>query len=218
MTLLKALDAKKSKVGDEVTAKVTRDLKDGDKVVISKNSKIVGHLTDVKAKSKDQAQSQIAIIFERAVLKDGGEIPITVVIQALAKPADDRSGGMSDLMRGTGANQTVAGTANNVAGAGVASTLVSADVFVSDVRAALADFSQIFTAEFRVTQIDGQKARVRYEFVGTGAGFYREQRIGEFSVEWENDYRFTRWELLGEVRSRSHGECFRDIQPARIGE
>ncbi len=118
VTLLKALDAKKSKVGDEVTAKVTRDLKDRDKVVISKNSKIVGHLTDVKAKSKDQAQSEMAITFERAVLKDGGEIPITVVIQALAKPADDRSGDMSDLMRGTGANQTVAGTANNVAGAG----------------------------------------------------------------------------------------------------
>jgi len=117
-TLIKPLDAKKSKVGDEVTAKVTSDLKAGDKVVIPKNSKIVGHLTDVKPKSKDQPQSMVTITFERAVLKEGGEIPITVVIQALAKPPDDRSGDMSDLMRGTGANQTLAGQAANVADAG----------------------------------------------------------------------------------------------------
>jgi hypothetical protein len=117
-TLIKPLDAKKSKAGDEVTAKVTSDLKAGDKVIISKNSKIVGHLTDVKPKSKDQPQSTVTITFEHAVLKEGGEIPITVVIQALAKPPDDRSGDLSDLMRGTGANQTVAGMGDNATGAG----------------------------------------------------------------------------------------------------
>lgn len=117
-TLIKPLDAKKSKVGEEVTAKVTRDLKLGDKVLIPKNSKIVGHLTDVKIKSKDEAQSQVTIAFDRAVLKEGGEIPVTVVIQALAKPPDDRSADMSDLMRGPGANQTVAGQAGNAIAAG----------------------------------------------------------------------------------------------------
>ena len=117
-TLIKPLDAKKNKVGDEVTVKVTADLKAGDKVVVSKNSKIVGRLTDVKPKSKDQPQSVVTITFDRAVLKEGGEIPITAVIQALAKPPDDRSGDMSDLMRGTGANQTVGGMADNATNAG----------------------------------------------------------------------------------------------------
>jgi hypothetical protein len=118
VTLVKQLDAKKSKVGDEVTAKVMRDVKAGDKVVISKNSKLVGHLTDVKPKSKDQPQSVVTIAFERAVLKDGGELPITATIQALAKPLDDRSADLSDLMRGTGANQTVGGQAQNATDAG----------------------------------------------------------------------------------------------------
>jgi predicted DNA-binding antitoxin AbrB/MazE fold protein len=118
VSLTKALDAKKSKVGDEVVLKVLRDMKDGDKVVISKNSKISGHLTDVKAKSKDQPQSVITITLDRAQLKEGGEIPIVVTIQALAKPADDRSGDMSDLMRGTSSNQTVSGMADNATGAG----------------------------------------------------------------------------------------------------
>ena len=117
-TLIKPLDAKKNKVGDEVTVKVTADLKAGDKVVVSKNSTIVGRLTDVKPKSKDQPQSVVTITFDRAVLKEGGEIPITAVIQALAKPPDDRSGDMSDLMRGTGANQTVGGMADNATNAG----------------------------------------------------------------------------------------------------
>lgn len=108
-TLLKALDAKKSKVGDEVTAKVTRDLKAGDQVLIARNSKIVGHLTDVKAKSKDQAQSLLVIGFDRAVLKDGGELPLNVTIQALGKPVDDRTLEVSDALRGTSPN-TSAGT------------------------------------------------------------------------------------------------------------
>jgi hypothetical protein len=116
--LVKPVDAKKSKVGDEVTAKVTGDLKSGGVVVIAKGSKIVGHLTDVKAKSKDEPQSVVAITFERAVLKEGGEIPLAVTIQALAKPPDDRSSDISDLLRGTGANQTVAGQSDNATAVG----------------------------------------------------------------------------------------------------
>lgn len=99
-TLIKTIDAKKSKVGDEVVAKVTRDLKSGDNVVIAKGSKIVGKLTDVKAKSKQEPQSVITIGFDRTVLKDGKEVPLNVTIQALAKPSDDRSADMMDLMRG----------------------------------------------------------------------------------------------------------------------
>ena len=117
-TLIKTIDAKKSKVGDEVVAKVTRDLKSGDNVVIAKGSKIVGKLTDVKAKSKQESQSVITIGFDRAALKDGKEMPLNVTIQALAKPADDRSADMLDLMRGTGANQSLDQVSTNATGAG----------------------------------------------------------------------------------------------------
>jgi len=117
-TLIKTLDAKKSKVGDEVSAKVTRDLKSGDNVVIAKGSKIVGKLTDVKAKSKGEPQSVVTIGFDHAVLKDGKEMPLNVTIQALAKPADDRSADMMDLMRGTGANQSLDQVSTNATGAG----------------------------------------------------------------------------------------------------
>jgi hypothetical protein len=54
--------------------------------------------------------------FERAVLKEGGEIPLAVAIQPLAKPPEDRSSDISDLLRGTVANQTVAGLSDNATG------------------------------------------------------------------------------------------------------
>jgi len=45
-------------------------------------------------------------------------LPLNVTIQALAKPVDDRSGDMMDLMRGTGANQSVGQMSTNANGAG----------------------------------------------------------------------------------------------------
>ena len=83
--MLKPLDAKKNNVGDEVDAKVMRDRKVDDKVIIAKNSKLIGHLADVRAKSKDQPQSLLTINFERSVLKDGGEIPVTPTIPGSVK-------------------------------------------------------------------------------------------------------------------------------------
>jgi type IV secretory pathway VirB10-like protein len=37
-------------------------------VVIPKGSRLVGHVTEVKARSKDQATSVVGIAFDRAVL------------------------------------------------------------------------------------------------------------------------------------------------------
>jgi hypothetical protein len=110
--LFKALDARKNKVGEEVIAKVRSDFKVGDKVVVAKGSKIVGHLTEAKTSSKENQESVVTITFDHAVLKDGGEIPLTVTIQALGMPADDRSGDMSDLMRGANGSG-ITGTQGN---------------------------------------------------------------------------------------------------------
>jgi hypothetical protein len=63
------------------------------------------------------------------------------------------------------------------------------DAFLQELRSAMSVFSKIVTAEFQVTSIAASSAtppqlperlqtRVRYELVGSGAGFYREQRVG----------------------------------------
>src|SRR5438552_14443616 len=90
--LTKSLDAKKAKPGDEVTAKVTQDVKSNGQVVIHKGSKLVGHVTEAKARSQGESESRLGIAFDRAVLKDGQEIGFNAVVQALAPAASAAAG------------------------------------------------------------------------------------------------------------------------------
>jgi hypothetical protein len=84
VSLEKSLDARKNHAGDEVLARTTENVNSKQQIVIPKGSKLVGHVTEVRAKAKDESQSVLGIRFDRAVLKDGREIPLEVSIQALA--------------------------------------------------------------------------------------------------------------------------------------
>jgi hypothetical protein len=82
--LEKGVDARKNKVGDEVTAKTTENVKSGGQLAVPRGSKIVGHVTEVKARTKEESESAVGIAFDHAVLKDGREIPLALEIQAIA--------------------------------------------------------------------------------------------------------------------------------------
>ena len=82
--LTKSLDAKKAKPGDEVTAKATQDVKSNGQIVVRKGSKLVGHVTEAQARSKENAESKLGIAFDHAVLKDGSQVNFNAVVQALA--------------------------------------------------------------------------------------------------------------------------------------
>ncbi|HEY5027858.1 MAG TPA: hypothetical protein VIK39_05570, partial [Candidatus Angelobacter sp.] len=84
--LTKSIDAKKAKPGDEVTAKLTQDVVADHQVVMHKGAKLVGHVTEAQARSKDNAESKLGVVFDKAVLKGGQEIAFSGVIQALAPP------------------------------------------------------------------------------------------------------------------------------------
>jgi hypothetical protein len=91
--LTKTIDAKKIKTGDPVEAKVTDDLKsDNGEVIISKNTKVVGHITEAQARNKDQKESQIGIEFDRAESKNGPEMQMPMAIQAIIAPPSMNSG------------------------------------------------------------------------------------------------------------------------------
>lgn len=83
--LTRPVDAKKAKVGDQVMAKTTQDVKSEGKVVIPKGSKLIGHVTQAKAKAQGESESSLGVVFDKAVPKGGGpEVPVHAVIQALA--------------------------------------------------------------------------------------------------------------------------------------
>jgi len=99
----------------------------------------------------------------------------------------------------------------------------------------LSALSSIVTAEFQITNIDAGpdpstqpaqlpgriETRVRYELVGTGADFYREQRIGVWELAWNpaasGDFQIRSWRALSETQARSHSPVYVDIAAEALG-
>ena len=80
----KWVDARKSKVGDEVTVQTIEPVKEDGEIIIPKGSKIVGHVIEAKSRTSDDPNSVLGITFDHAVLKRGGELPLHLTIQAIA--------------------------------------------------------------------------------------------------------------------------------------
>src|SRR5215471_8600618 len=83
--LTSPVDTKKCKPGDAVNAKTTEAVKSEGKAIIARGSKLVGHVTQASARAKGEAESSLGIVFDKAILKNGEEIPLNnFAIQALA--------------------------------------------------------------------------------------------------------------------------------------
>jgi hypothetical protein len=116
--LVKPLDAHKNRVGDEVVAKTTHDVKSEGHVIVPKGSKLIGHVTEVKAYSKDQATSELGIAFDHAVLKNGTEIPLALGIQAIGR-SQTSAAAMQDEPVMTGGGSAMGSSSARPAGGGM---------------------------------------------------------------------------------------------------
>lgn len=99
--------------------------------------------------------------------------------------------------------------------------------FLHELSTSLRIFSTIFAAEFKLTAIAGEginaggaapasiRTRIRYDMVGTGSGFHRAERIGEWDVEWVNArvgaWQARAWRARDEVESRAASPVFVDV-------
>jgi tetratricopeptide (TPR) repeat protein/peroxiredoxin len=120
------------------------------------------------------------------------------------------------------------------------------DAFVQKLKGATSEFSSVITAEFQVTSIfanstvssqlpERLQTRVRYELVGTGNDFHREQRVGQWDIEWisssatlssrpsstlsstSGEFQILSWHALEETRSRAASQVFADIAALALG-
>ncbi len=93
--LAKSLDSKKLKEGDEVDAKLAADIQTGDGT-IPRGTKLIGHVTEAKARSKGDSESTLGIVFDKMSRPGSGDTPIKSVIQAAAPnpKADAPAGGV----------------------------------------------------------------------------------------------------------------------------
>jgi Tfp pilus assembly protein PilF/peroxiredoxin len=118
-------------------------------------------------------------------------------------------------------------------------TSLGQDVFLQELRSALGSFSKIETAEFQVVNISviptnagaiqpleaGLRTRVRFELVGSGRDFYREQRVGQWELEWEaasssssgSEFRLRSWRGIDETWSRAAAPIYVDVAAQALG-
>jgi hypothetical protein len=86
--LASSLDSKKVKSGDAINARTTTDLKSTDgRIILPKGTKIIGHVTQSSARNAGQPDSSLGLVFDKAILKSGQEIPLNDAgVQAVGAP------------------------------------------------------------------------------------------------------------------------------------
>ena len=86
--LTKRIDGKKVKVGETVEARTTGAAKLPDGTELPKGTKLLGRVTDARARSNTDKTSLIAFSIDQALLKDGHEVPLRVMVIAATAPFD----------------------------------------------------------------------------------------------------------------------------------
>ena len=97
--LQSTLDARHAKVGDQVVLKTTQAIKSHGRTVVSKGSRLVGHVTEVSQKSKSSGESRIGLLFDRL---EGGSlnVPIAATITSVVNAAARARANDEDLFAG----------------------------------------------------------------------------------------------------------------------
>ncbi len=86
--LTNSVSAKKAKAGDRVECTVVSDLLYQGKIVVPRNAKVIGHVTEAEAFTKERRESRLGLTFEKIVLKDKKELlfQAPAIVVALAPP------------------------------------------------------------------------------------------------------------------------------------
>lgn len=125
-TLNKSVDAGEAKPGDEVTAKAAKDMKSDGKVVVPRGSKLIGRVTKAEPHKSGSASgnsaSQLGIVFDRAVLKDGSEVALNGSVAAIGAARSAGSAGGHQMDAGAAGAGSMAGSASGTGG-GLAGTV-----------------------------------------------------------------------------------------------
>jgi hypothetical protein len=90
--LATSLDSKKKKSGDEVELRTTTPVRLPDETTVPTGAKIIGHVTDAKAKSKGDGESSLGIAFDKIEVSRGKTVAIEGVIHAVGPNANEQPG------------------------------------------------------------------------------------------------------------------------------
>lgn len=111
--LVGKIDSKNAKPGDPIVVKTTAEAKFADGVVIPKGSKIIGHVTEVQAHDKTNANSKLTLQFDKAELKGGQTLPIRSVLRSVSPAAGSEGAQASPFAGGTASSGTMGSPASS---------------------------------------------------------------------------------------------------------
>ena len=87
--LTTSVDTKSATEGQQLTFRIVADLVVKGVLVLPRDSTVYGRISEVQSKSKDQPQSALAIVIDKARRPDGIEVPLQAIIAAVAAPKDN---------------------------------------------------------------------------------------------------------------------------------
>jgi hypothetical protein len=77
------LDSKSARPGDPVVLKTSQKIKTADGTEIPRGSRLVGHVTEVQAHAKGQAESHVGLAFDRVEMKGGQSLALHSMIESV---------------------------------------------------------------------------------------------------------------------------------------
>ena len=124
------IDVRRNKVGDPVILKTTKAIKQNGEVIVPKGTSLIGRITDIKRKTKNDAGSRIGMVFDRIQGKNldlpvNASIVSIVTAQAGAAAGDlfagdisgsSSSGGSASAGRSSSGGGLLGGVGSSVGG------------------------------------------------------------------------------------------------------
>jgi hypothetical protein len=106
--LQQTLDVKKARVGDQVLLKVVRSVKQNGQTIIPKGANLVGRVTEVQQKTKDNAVSKLGVVFDK-IQGQNLNMPVTATILSVTNATANVGAG--DML-----NSDISGTSSSSGG------------------------------------------------------------------------------------------------------
>jgi hypothetical protein len=116
--LQKTVDVNNARVGDQVVLKVSKSIKQNGEVVIPKGTQLIGRVTEVQRRTKENSMSRLGMVFDQIQGKDLAA-PFSASIVSITSVAARTAVGDSLMTDTSGASQTSGGVSRSRSGGGL---------------------------------------------------------------------------------------------------
>ncbi len=116
--LQKSVDVNDAKVGDQVDLKITKSIRQNGEVVIPKGANLLGRITEVQKRTKQNSGSRIGMIFDR-IQGERLSVPISASIVSITGAAAGASVGDSLVSDVSGSSQASANASRSGSSGGL---------------------------------------------------------------------------------------------------